>query len=354
MRRWSLGGIALLVALSWTGTSARAQWMYPMGYGGYGMSKWGADPGAGYMAGLGSFARSQGVYQVEKAKADAINADTMIKWNKALRARQQVLRAEKRQEAARREAANEARLRETLLTDGTTLNNLLYQILDVDPAVVKTGRSRTPLSAAAIREIPFEWDSEAITLCLDQMTGQGSLPDALMAAKYAEERDALHAAVAPALAEDAVGTVSLATTRKINEAVAHFRAQFLKKSSEFEPGYLDALDFFTTMASLSRLLNDPSMKDFLAKLDDSQPRTVGDLIAFMHSHNLRFGPAASERQVEIYRGLAPLLTTIRDEAGSAVAAAASPDRTGKDLISSAKETFKGMSWDQLEAHARGR
>ncbi len=59
--------------------------MYPRGYGGWGMSQWGADPAAGYMAGLGSYARGQGTYELEKAKADSINADTMVKWNKALR-----------------------------------------------------------------------------------------------------------------------------------------------------------------------------------------------------------------------------------------------------------------------------
>ena len=51
--------------------------MYPGGYGGFGMSQWGADPSAGYMAGLGSFARGQGAYQLDKAKADAINDDTL-------------------------------------------------------------------------------------------------------------------------------------------------------------------------------------------------------------------------------------------------------------------------------------
>ena len=49
------------------------------------------------------------------------------------------------------------------LRDGTTLNNLLAQILDIDPAAVKSGRANAPISASAIREIPFEWDSEAIT-----------------------------------------------------------------------------------------------------------------------------------------------------------------------------------------------
>src|SRR3954452_9519400 len=129
MRRSFVGGVMLWIALSSMSSRATAQWMYPMGYGGYGMSKWGGDPGAGYMAGLGFFARSQGVYQLEKAKADAINVETMIKWNKALRARQKVLQAEKQKEAAREEAQQEARLRETLLVDGTTLNHVLYQIL---------------------------------------------------------------------------------------------------------------------------------------------------------------------------------------------------------------------------------
>ena len=47
----------------------------------------------------------QGAYQLDKAKADAINVETMAKWNKALRARQVALREEKRKEAAKREAA---------------------------------------------------------------------------------------------------------------------------------------------------------------------------------------------------------------------------------------------------------
>ena len=89
----------------------------------------------------------------------------------------------------------------------------------------------------------------------------------------------------------------------------------MKNSSDFEAGYQDALDYFTTMASLTRLLNDPSMKAFLAKLDDSEERTVGDLVAFMNVHNLRFGPATSDRQIEIYTRLVPALTAIRDRPG---------------------------------------
>lgn len=104
------------------------------------------------------------------------------------------------------------------------------------------------------------------------------------------------------------------------------------------------------MASLNRLLSDPSMKAFLAQLDDNKERTVGDLVAFMNSYNLRFGPATSERQIEIYSRLVPALTAIRDEPSTEKSEPSAPDRTGEGLRSAAKSAFKWMSWDQLEAH----
>jgi hypothetical protein len=315
------------------------------------MSRWGADPAAGYMAGLGSYARGQGTYQLEKAKADAINVDTMIKWNKALRARQAALREEKRKEAIKREAEREVRVEQMELRDGTTLNNLLFQILDADPGVVKSGRAKTPISPSAIREIPFEWDSEAITICLDQLTGTESLPPPLMRPRYIDERNALHSATELALKEDAKGTVSVATQKQITEAVTNFRSKFIKASAEILPDQ-DALDYFTTMASLTRLLNDPSMKAFLGQLGDGEERTVGDLVAFMHAYNLRFGAATSDRQIEIYTRLVPALTAIRDERKAETITPSTLDRTGEGLKSAAKQAFKSMTWDQLEAHLR--
>jgi hypothetical protein len=341
----ALGGLA-------AAPCANAQWGYPRGYGGYGMSRWGADPGAGYMAGLGAYARGQGVYQLDKAKADAINADTMIKWNKALRARQLALREDQRKEAAQREAQRQERAAELRLENGSTLNDLLFQILDVDPGVVRSARARAPLSPSALKEIPFEWNSEAITLCIDQMTGASALPSLLMDDRFAPQRTALKAAVESALKEDAQGSVSLATRKKLDDAVAKLRTEFLKNNAEFQLGYQESIDYLTTMASLSRLLNDPSMHAFLAQLDNGQERTVGDLIAFMNAYNLRFGPATTDRQIEIYTRLAPTLKAVRDAAGAEGAPRSEPDRTGEGLQSAAKAAFKGMSWDHLEAHAR--
>lgn len=330
--------------------TAEAQMGYPGGYGGYGMSKWGADPGSGYMAALGSYSRNQGVYAVEKAKADAINVVTMQKWNKALRARQIQLAKDKAAADAERQADLQARVAEADARDGTTLNGLLFQILDADPGVARASRVPTPLSPEAIREIPFEWASEAITLCLDEMTAQDGLPTLLAGPTYDSDRAAVRAAMSKAVAEDLKGAVSAETLAKAREAIAAFRASFVKNASDFDPGYEDAKAYLTTLDALTRTLDDPSMKRFLKLLVEGQERTVGDLIAFMHSFNLRFGPAETDRQAEIYARLIPALSAIRDVA---VAEPTGPDDPGT-LRAAATAAFKGLGWSELDAHARSR
>ena len=158
---------------------ANAQYGYPGGYGRYGYGFGGVnianDPASGFMAGLGTYARDKGVYQVD-AQAQSINLDTMLKWNTALRARQSELRAQQLKDANRQEAERQNRVARYDLESGTTLNNLLLQILQFDPSVVKSAQAKAQLTPAVLHEIPFEWDTEAITICLDQSTGKDSLP----------------------------------------------------------------------------------------------------------------------------------------------------------------------------------
>jgi hypothetical protein len=344
--------VGLSIGVSFLASDAQAQFFFPDGYGHFGMSQWGANPSAGYMAGLGEFARGQGAYLLDKAKADAINVETMAKWNKALHARQQAIREEQAKEAERRAEARKERVERMNLRDGITLNRLLAQIFDIDPTAVKSGKASAPISMRAIKEIPFEQDSEAISLCLDEMTNTNELPAPLLAPQYADERDALHNAVHAALEEDTKGSVSKEAIKRINEAVASFRSKFVKNASKLERGYDDALNYFTTTASLGRMLSDSGMRKFLEKLENNDQRAIGDLIAFMDAYNLRFGRATTERQLDIYNRLVPVLTEVRDSVKTAEYRPSSPDQTSTALKAAAKEAFAPMTWENLEAHAR--
>jgi hypothetical protein len=364
MRRTLAIGTVVVVGLVLVAREARARSYYPRGYGAYGWGGWtggATDPAAGYMAGLGAFARGQGVYEVDDAKAQQINLQTMLKWNKELRARQQQLQAQKQQEAAQRVAARDARVARMELEDGTTLNNFLMQILDFDPAASRSTRADAPIGASAVHEIPFEWNTEAITLCLDQLLARDALPDVLEGAEFAPDRAAVGKAVEAALKEDAHSDVSAQTMRRLNSEISAFHARFQKRVPRDDPEYGDSEAYFATLASLTRLLHDPSMKKVLAELESDQETTVGKLIGFMQTYNLRFGPATTARQVQIYKNLAGLLQTVSNDLGAApdagaVAAPAPPPPDpalrGKNLPGAARDAFGKMGWPQLEAHAR--
>jgi hypothetical protein len=365
-----IGGI-LVLGLTLMPQIAAAGWYYPRGYGGYGWGGWGmgpapVDPAAGYMAGLGAFARGQGVYEVEDAKARAINLQTMTQWNQQLRARQKELQEQKQQEEAQRRAERDARVEQRELIDGTTLNNLLMQILDFDPTAMRSTQARAPIGASAVREIPFEWNTEAITICLDQLTARDALPEALNDPAFRSERDALSKAVDAALAEDAKSDVTPATMKRLTSAVAAFRARFVQRVPRDDPDHDDGADYFATMASLARLLHDPSMKKVLAELESERDTTVGKLIGFMQAYNLRFGPATTARQLQIYQTLVGLLKQVTSDLSTAPATAPEPapaaippppapgvaGGNGKPLQNAAKQAFGKMDWPQLEAHAR--
>jgi hypothetical protein len=352
MRRFLLIAIGLIALPH----PSPAQYVYPGGYGRYGFGGGGSianDPAAGYMAGLGAFARGQGVYQVENAKAQAINLDTMLKWNKALRARQKELRVEQQKDDARREVERQQRLVQFNLENGTTLNNLLMQILEFDPAVTKASKANAEVSAALIREIPFEWDTEAITICIDQLTARESIPTALADTRFLDARNAVRRAVEAAIKEEAKGSVSPQTAKAASDAVDQLHDQFVKNVQQFSSGYDEASDYFSTLASLIRLLNDPSMKKILADLTDGKPHTLGEVIAFMNAFNLKFGPATSPRQVEIYVQLEPVLASLQASFGTDRMPAPSTDKAN-DLKSAAKGAFSGLKWDQLQAHAQSK
>jgi hypothetical protein len=309
--------LGVLVVLAGGVGQAHAQYgyNYPGGYGMYGWSRWGADPASGYMAGLGSYARGQGVYELLDAKAQAINTDTMVKWNKALRQQQRIVRREQ-QEAAARDAANQAaRNRQEAVESGLTLNVLLDRMIEFNPSGTRAYSAKTPLSPEVIRDIPFQAETEAITICLDQMTADDGWPSTLQDDRFADDRAAIRKAARQALEEDAKGDVSPDSVKQINAAVAKLRAKYTKTNGEFDLLYADADDFVKSLSGLSGMLTNPSLKPILAQLESYRGGTIGDLIAFMHAFNLRFGPATSPRQLDIYKTLAPILSQVLADTG---------------------------------------
>ncbi|MFO0959324.1 MAG: hypothetical protein U0800_18145 [Isosphaeraceae bacterium] len=352
MRTFASGGVvfgALCMAIS--ATPARAQFMYPFGYGNMGWSQWGADPAAGYMAGLGSFAKGKGEYVLDQAKADQINQQTAERWNKALRARQRAIQQDLAEEEARKIAQYSEEARVAAIERGSTLNFTLDRILGADSLASKSAALRLPMSASVIRDIPFQSQTEAISLSINQATARednwpAALRDSRLTALRAQVRDAIEAA----LAEDVKGEVSDEAGERVEKAINALHDRFIAITSELDPGFNKAEDYLRTLAGLARMIHNPQFQKAVAQLENYKGGNIGDLIVFMHAFNLRFGPATTPRQRQIYRELAPILFQASDQVASAEARAAiaqEVDRSGQPFLSAADEAFKKLKWEQM-------
>jgi hypothetical protein len=76
--------------------------------------------------------------------------------------------------------------------------------------------------------------------------------------------------------------------------------------------------------------------------------TLGELLNFMNSFNLRFGAASTPTQREVYNSLYPKLVELRNEVAPALASAA-PSSTGNG--NAAGDFFSGMSYEDLKKKA---
>ena len=79
MRRFLTIVIGLLLGLNLLASPASAQWMYPRGYGGYGMSQWGADPASGLHG--WAWGRTRGVRACTSSKKPRRTRSTSIRWS---------------------------------------------------------------------------------------------------------------------------------------------------------------------------------------------------------------------------------------------------------------------------------
>jgi hypothetical protein len=382
MKRYTFVLRLALVLIVWPGTS-RAQYGYPRGYGGYGWGGWGAHTVQGSMArGMGMFNMGRGMFNVDTAEARSMNVNTRMRWNSAVWQGQMVKnriyqarvkagqeRATKLQKEIQDRLRNHPETRD--ITDGDALNVLLDTLLNPATADRSLQYITTPLRAEMIGNIPFEVATEGMTVCLDSMTMDGQWPLALRDEAFRPEREAVRKAVQDALKEDEQGNLEPETVNAVGTAINNLRLAFEKRVAQDNPDYIPARNAIKAMAGLTKMLDSSKIEKVLAELEDYQGTTLGDLLGFMQSFNLRFGPANSYKQRQIYAKLYPMLAeqasgTLGTAAGGvegaatqAVGAAESLGSTAvadtegigtravEGLKSAATDLFKDMGWEHL-------
>lgn len=329
MRRRFPTMLGLIVALSACSTEVRAQWGYGMygGYGGYGWGGWGgagSTVGGSVAQGLGMMYMGEGVYNKQTAIANSINFDTMIRWN------QYVYEAQKEathQYYARRDAhiaknkdaynAFLTRLNENPsrrdIEQGDALNAILDQLND--PRIQSSTLRSVDVNVAAdlIRQVPFTKASEAITISLEQLKDATKWPRVLRDARFAAEQKEFEAAVIQGRKEDAEGEISPETLNKVRAVATRLKEKLDATPLSDRTETREAQNFVKTIFAMTRMLANPRVERVLDELKKIETTTVGHLLGFMRTFNLRFGPATTPEQRNAYNELFAAMDQVRDK-----------------------------------------
>jgi hypothetical protein len=198
------------------------------------------------------------------------------------------------------------------IRNGDALNAILDQL--TNPKVHSTALRmiRTPVSSKALREIPFQNASEAVTISLDDLTGEGDWPVALRGPAFAAERKAYADAVDKAVKEDEEGTLSPQTLAEVNRAGAALWAKLQANKPANPVEYADAANYIKALIAMAGMLQKPDVEKIIAELDKVKETSLGSLLTFMHAYNLRFGAPKTEAQRAVYANLYPLMAEARD------------------------------------------
>jgi hypothetical protein len=363
MRTRVFGTAAVLSAALLLGqaTPSRAQYGYPVGYGGYGWGGWGGGGQTvqGSIArGMGAYAAGAGYYNQQTAVARSINADTVMRWNQYMYESQVTANRAERERIAKRASDTNAardqiekRLRENPeprdIYQGDALNMAVEEINHPKVYAKALAGAKATIPGETVRNIPFQYAPGAITVSIHQLT-KGAPPSALMSHEFDEDRAAFKALGQEIRSQLEEGkNPDPATIDKaldvINTAEAKADRTLPRNSRE----RVEADKYLKSLHGLIAMLKTPALDVILSGVEKRPDVTLGELLNFMGAFNLRFGPATTPRQREVYDRLYPALDKLRDEVAPALAATTGPAATGDEP----GEFFSGMSYDDLKKKA---
>lgn len=321
--------LGLAIVLAFSPVDAHAQWgygHYPGGYGGYGWGGWGgagSTVGGSVAQGLGMFNMGAGVYNEKTAVANSINTDTVMRWN------QYVYESQKeatRQYYGRRDASiarnkdafnaqmdrihNNPSARD--IQQGDALNAILDQLSDprIPPSALRS--IDAPVDADLIRQIPFVNASEAITISLAKIRDAATWPARLRDPRLEPEQKDFEKLVDQARKENQDGEISNETLDQLRGVALRIKSKLTEMPLENKREDIDAQNFAKTLVAMVRLLEKPEIEQVLNELKNIEKTNVGNLLGFMHTFNLRFGPANTPPQRTAYSELFPTMDGVRD------------------------------------------
>jgi soluble cytochrome b562 len=318
----------------------------------------GQTPQGDIARGLGAYAMGAGYYNQQTAVANSINADTVMRWNQYVyESQMNANRLRAARLAADRSQTNQAadQIRERLRNNperadiyrGDALNAALDEINDPRVYSKTLQGGQVKIGGEMIRNIPFQSASAAITMSIHQLV-KGGPPKALLKPEFAADREAIRALgqeIRKQIDDD--NAPDKATIGKMLAAINQAEANVDKLLPKNTKDRNEADRYLKALHGLIAMLDTPAIDLILAGVEKRPDATVGELLGFMNAFNLRFGPATTPKQREVYDALYPKLVDLRNQIAPALAATSAAPASGTEP----GEFFSGMSYQDLQKKA---
>jgi hypothetical protein len=266
-----------------------------------------------------------GMYNLNTAQAMNINAQTAMQWNDyvaqithesarihAMRVHNEFVKNQRLYDAWKDRLRNSPGKVE--VEDGSALNVALDDLTNPRLGSSALRAARAPVPASLIAEVPFVNNAERVTLMLDQMREAVKWPEVFEGQQFENDRklfDEHREQIRKEAGE--TGEISPKTLRAVE---AHVNDMLARVTAQPLPDPLDqqeAMKFLTTCQHLVNLMKKPDIQPAMIALRQVKDTTIGNLLGFMHSFNLRFGPAKTLKEKQAYSRLFEVLDQTRDQ-----------------------------------------
>jgi hypothetical protein len=275
---------------------------------------------------MGVYAAGAGAYNEQTAQARSMNAQTAMQWNEYMSAvNQNNARAYYQQQARKVQRTNEtaettySRLHDKPnshdIHSGDALNVVLDELTNPKVYTQVVQQATQPVASRLVKNIEFQYAANMIAISLDQLNA-GGVPDVLATKpEFEADRRAIRALVAKAKEEGvSENQISVETLRSLRAAIKVVQDKVAASLPRGTRDRDEADNFLKALYGLTKMLEKPAVEEFLQGLNRYPSTTLGHLISFMYSFNLRFGAAKSPDQEATYDQLYPMLVSLRDQA----------------------------------------
>ena len=279
------------------------------------------------LRGEGIFLNGLGNYELNSARGRSIDNDTSMRWNQYVYdsikehnriaieklARGKEKRLEGYRDIKKRMLENPTPVD---LRQGDALNVVLEELSNPKISPSSFRSARVPIEGGSVQDIPFQYPRLAGVISMRTIAVRDGWPLPLRGEAFAPERKAYNRAVETVLEQDIDKKLQPESVKAVQAAVEGLRSKIELTIPQTDRNFLNqARSFVKGLDDSAKLLEFSVVGDVLGNLEKYSGTTVGDLVEFMKRHNLRFSPANSDVENDLYSRLYILLRKQRDELG---------------------------------------